>query len=75
MELYIFFLNDAILDGVAPPEGFWEDQLETTISGSAQPAPTDPTLKRLPQRKQLPLEGLRRSPVPPRPSVRSLPGG
>ena len=42
MEPYISFPNDAILDGVAPPEGFWEDQPETTISRSAQPAPTEP---------------------------------
>ena len=42
MGPYISFPDDAILDSVAPPEGFWEDQLETTISGSAQPAPTDP---------------------------------
>ena len=64
MEPYISFPDDAILDGVAPPERFQEDQLETTISGTAQPAPTDPPLKRLPQ-----------SPVPPRPWVRSQPGG
>ena len=42
MELYLSFPNDAILDGVAPPEGFLEDQLETTISRSVQPVPTDP---------------------------------
>ena len=35
MEPYISFPDDAILNGVTPPDGFWEDQLEPTISGSA----------------------------------------
>ena len=86
MESYISFPSDAILSSVAPLEGFLEDQLETTISGSAQPASADSPieeaaveeatqLKRQPWRRQLPLGGLRRNPVLPRPQAGSQPGG
>ena len=36
MGPYVSFPIDAVLDSVAPPEGFQEDQPETTISRSAQ---------------------------------------
>ena len=56
MKLYVSFFDDAILDGVAPPEGFLNDQSEETIPESAQPASTNPPLRRLLQKKQ-PLLG------------------
>ena len=55
MEPYVSF-DDTILDGVAPPEGFLEDQPEATIPQSAQPASTDLQLKR-PLWKKLPPIG------------------
>ena len=41
MESYVSFPNDAILSGVALPEGFLEDQPETTTSRNAQPTSAD----------------------------------
>ena len=71
MEPYVSFPDDAILGGVASPEGFWSQPF---LGVPSQPLPIPP-LKRLLQRKQPPLGGLRRSPVPPRPQVGSQPGG
>ena len=45
MEPYVSFFNDVILGGVVPLEGFLEDQPETTIPGSDQPATTNPPIK------------------------------
>ena len=56
MEPYVSFFDDAVLDGVAPSEGFLKDQSEETIPESAQPASTNPPLKRPLQKKQ-PLLG------------------
>ena len=56
MEPYISFFDDAILDGVAPLEGFLKDQSEESIPESPQPASTNLPLKRLLQKKQ-PLFG------------------
>ena len=55
MKPYVSF-NDAIMDSIAPQEGFLKDQSEETIPDSAQPASTDPSLKRLLQKRQ-PLLG------------------
>ena len=45
IEPYISFPDDTILGGVAPPEGFLEDQPETTMSGSVQPASAKPPVE------------------------------
>ena len=58
MEPYASFFDDTVLGGVALLEGFLKDQSETTIPESAQPASTDPPLKRLPWKKQPLLRGL-----------------
>ena len=73
MEPYVSFFNDAILDGVAPLEGFLKDQFGGSIPESAWPASTDPQLKRLPQKKQPPIGGPRRNQVFPRHHARNKP--
>ena len=65
MEPYVSFPDDAVLDSVAPPDGFWEDQPETTISRSAQPGPAKIPIEEAAVEETAPLGGLIRSPVPP----------
>ena len=85
MEPYISFCNDTVLSGVAPQEGFLEDQPETTTSGSTQPASADALIEEAAMEEATPIEdatteeaaplgGLRRNPVLPRPQVRCQPG-
>ena len=52
MDPYVSFFDDAILGSVAPPEGFLEDQSETTIPENAQLVSTNSPLKRPLQKKQ-----------------------
>ena len=56
MEPYVSFFDDTVLDGVAPPEGFLEDQPKTTISVGAQSASTDPPIKEAPMEDAAPVE-------------------
>ena len=61
MEPYVSFFNDAILDGVAPPEGFLKDQSEETISESAQLASTNPPIEEAAAEETAPIGGLWRN--------------
>ena len=56
MEFYVSFPNDAILSSVALPEGFLEDQPETTISGSTQPASADSPIEEAAMEEATPVE-------------------
>ena len=51
MKCYISFPDDAILGGVALLEGFLKDQLDTIISGSAQPASANPPIEQVAARE------------------------
>ena len=57
MESYFSFPTDAILSRVAPLEGFLEEQLETTISGSPQPTSVDSPIKEAAMKEATPVEG------------------
>ena len=73
MMPYVSFSNDTILSGVTPLEVSLEDQPETTICESVQPASAYPPLKRPLQKKMPLLRGLWRNPVLPKPWVRNQP--
>ena len=57
MESHVSFPSDAILSGVTLPEGFLEDQLETTISGSTQPTSANSPIEEAAMEEATPVEG------------------
>ena len=71
MELYVSFFDDTVLSSVAPLEGFLEDQPETAIPGSDQPASTDPPIEEATMEEAAPIGGLWRNKELPRYHVRS----
>ena len=57
MESYISFHDDAVLDGVAPPEGFLKDQSEETIPESALLASPDSPIEEATVEETTPVGG------------------
>ena len=56
MEPYISFPDGTALCGVASLEGFLEDQLETTISGSAQSSSVNTPIEEAAMEEAAPIE-------------------
>ena len=65
MGQYVSFSDDTVLDGVAPPEGFFEDRVEITIPGESPPTFTNVLIEGVAMEEAAPLGGLLKEPTAP----------
>ena len=57
MEQYVSFSDDTVLDGMAPPEGFFEDRAKITIPGESPPIFTNVPIEGVAMEEVAPLRG------------------